>query len=56
MLFERIRGALRLAGTAPSAVNKQPWRAVIAGDNVHFYYIAIVTCPPELYNQPCTKP
>ena len=30
-------GALRLAGTAPSAVNKQPWRAVIAGDDVHFY-------------------
>jgi len=32
-LFEALE-AVRLA---PSAVNKQPWRAVVCGDTVHFY-------------------
>jgi nitroreductase len=29
--------ALEAVRLAPSAVNKQPWRAVICGDRVHFY-------------------
>lgn len=29
--------ALELTRWAPSATNKQPWRAVVAGDTVHFY-------------------
>lgn len=29
--------ALELARWAPSATNKQPWRAVVVGDTVHFY-------------------
>lgn len=29
--------ALELARWAPSATNKQPWRAVVIGDTVHFY-------------------
>ncbi|MBQ7465163.1 MAG: nitroreductase family protein, partial [Oscillospiraceae bacterium] len=29
--------ALELTRWAPSATNKQPWRAVAAGDTVHFY-------------------
>ncbi len=29
--------ALEMARLAPSAANKQPWRAVVAGDTVHFY-------------------
>ena len=29
--------ALEMARWAPSAGNKQPWRAVVAGDAVHFY-------------------
>lgn len=29
--------ALELARWAPSATNKQPWRAVVDGDKVHFY-------------------
>ena len=29
--------ALEMARWAPSAGNKQPWRAVVAGDTVHFY-------------------
>jgi hypothetical protein len=29
--------ALEMTRWAPSATNKQPWRAVIAGDTVHFY-------------------
>lgn len=28
---------LEMVRLAPSAVNKQPWRAVVAGDTVHFY-------------------
>lgn len=31
------REALEAVRLAPSAVNKQPWRAVICGDEVHFY-------------------
>ena len=29
--------ALKMVRLAPSAVNKQPWRAVVCGDTVHFY-------------------
>ncbi len=29
--------ALEMARWAPSAANKQPWRAVVSGDRVHFY-------------------
>ena len=29
--------ALSMARLAPSAANKQPWRAVVIGDTVHFY-------------------
>jgi nitroreductase len=32
-----FREALELARWAPSATNKQPWRAVVIGDTVHFY-------------------
>ena len=31
------RGPLELVRAAPSAVNKQPWRAVTRGETVHFY-------------------
>ena len=33
----RLRGALEAVRLGPSAVNKQPWRAVVCGDKVHFY-------------------
>ena len=33
----RFRTALEMVRLAPSAVNKQPWRAVVCGDTVHFY-------------------
>ena len=33
----RLAEALEAVRLAPSAVNKQPWRAVISGDRVHFY-------------------
>jgi len=32
-----FREALEMVRLAPSAVNKQPWRAVVCGDTVHFY-------------------
>ncbi|MBQ9382870.1 MAG: nitroreductase [Ruminiclostridium sp.] len=32
-----IKQALELVRLAPSAVNKQPWRAVVDGSKVHFY-------------------
>lgn len=32
-----IKQALELVRLSPSAVNKQPWRAVVDGDRVHFY-------------------
>ena len=32
-----FRDALELARWAPSATNKQPWRAVVIGNTVHFY-------------------
>ena len=32
-----VKEALELVRLAPSAVNKQPWRAVVCGDTVHFY-------------------
>ena len=32
-----LADALELVRLAPSAVNKQPWRAVVCGDTVHFY-------------------
>lgn len=30
---------LEMVRLAPSAVNKQPWRAVVVGDSVHFYLV-----------------
>ena len=33
----RLLDALEAVRRAPSAVNKQPWRVVVAGDAVHFY-------------------
>ena len=33
----KLAGPLEMVRWAPSAVNKQPWRAVVAGDTVHFY-------------------
>ena len=32
-----FRDALEMVRWAPSAVNKQPWRAVVSGSEVHFY-------------------
>ena len=32
-----FQDALEMARLAPSAANKQPWRAVVCGDKVHFY-------------------
>lgn len=32
-----LKDALEMVRLAPSAVNKQPWRAVVCGDTVHFY-------------------
>lgn len=32
-----FKDALKAAGLAPSAANKQPWRAAVSGDTVHFY-------------------
>lgn len=34
---EQFKDALEMVRLAPSAGNKQPWRAVVCGDNVHFY-------------------
>ena len=31
--------SLEMVRLAPSAVNKQPWRAVVAGNSVHFYLV-----------------
>lgn len=33
----RFKEALEAVRLAPSAVNKQPWRAVVCGDTVHFF-------------------
>ena len=33
----QFHDALEMARLAPSAGNKQPWRAVVCGDKVHFY-------------------
>ena len=33
----KLQSALEAVRLAPSAVNKQPWRAVVCGDTVHFY-------------------
>lgn len=33
----QFRDALEMARLAPSAGNKQPWRAIVCGDKVHFY-------------------
>ena len=32
-----LKNALEAVRLAPSAVNKQPWRAVVDGDTVHFF-------------------
>ncbi|MBD5312036.1 MAG: nitroreductase [Bacteroides sp.] len=41
--------ALEMLRLAPSATNSQPWRALVAGDTVHFYYkpksaVSILDC------------
>ena len=33
----RLRDAFEAVRLAPSAINKQPWRAVVCGDTVHFF-------------------
>ncbi len=38
--------ALEMARWAPSAVNKQPWRAVVVGDTVHFYELKTLNDSP----------
>ena len=35
----KVAAALEMVRLAPSAVNKQPWRVVVAGDSVHFYLV-----------------
>ena len=35
----KFAAALEMVRLAPSAVNKQPWRVVVAGDSVHFYLV-----------------
>ena len=35
----KFAAALEMVRLAPSAVNKQPWRAVVIGDSVHFYLV-----------------
>jgi len=35
----KFAAALEMVRLAPSAVNKQPWRVVVAGDTVHFYLV-----------------
>lgn len=39
--------ALEMGRWAPSAVNKQPWRAVVVKDTVHFYEEKTLTGSPE---------
>ena len=33
----KLFGPLELVRLAPSAVNKQPWRAIVSGNDAHFY-------------------
>ena len=42
----RFAEALELARWAPSAANKQPWRAVVQGDTVHFYEVRTMKDSP----------
>lgn len=35
----RFGEALEMLRLAPSSQNSQPWRAVVSGDTVHFYYV-----------------
>ncbi|MDE7153373.1 MAG: nitroreductase family protein [Muribaculaceae bacterium] len=35
----RFGEALAMLRLAPSSTNSQPWRALVAGDTVHFYYL-----------------
>ena len=34
----RFREALEMLRLAPSSTNSQPWRALVDGNRVHFYY------------------
>ncbi|MDE6715061.1 MAG: nitroreductase family protein, partial [Muribaculaceae bacterium] len=34
----QFREALEMLRIAPSSTNSQPWRALVDGDTVHFYY------------------
>lgn len=36
----RYGEALEMLRLAPSSTNSQPWRAIVDGDRVHFYYVA----------------
>lgn len=36
----RFAEALEMLRLAPSSTNSQPWRAIVDGDKVHFFYIA----------------
>ncbi len=38
--------ALEMVRWAPSAVNKQPWRAVVSGDQVHFFEVQTLKASP----------
>ncbi len=35
----RFGEALEMLRLAPSSTNSQPWRALVCGDTVHFYYV-----------------
>ncbi|MDE6239257.1 MAG: hypothetical protein K2M54_04625, partial [Muribaculaceae bacterium] len=35
----RFGQALEMLRLAPSSTNSQPWRALVSGDTVHFYYV-----------------
>ncbi|MDE6458444.1 MAG: hypothetical protein K2L31_07600, partial [Muribaculum sp.] len=35
----RFAEPLEMMRLAPSSVNSQPWRALVMGDTVHFYYL-----------------
>ncbi len=36
---DRFGEALEMLRLAPSSTNSQPWRALVSGDTVHFYYV-----------------
>ncbi len=38
-MTDRFGEALEMLRLAPSSTNSQPWRALVCGDTIHFYYI-----------------